>query len=78
VSCPALGVDSGVLTLEHVAVDDATDVGRVPLLGVAFLVGRKELLADLAKPSSLEPELLMDWGDSEAFSLQLGRGECAA
>lgn len=39
---------------------------------------RKELLADLAKPASLDPELLKDWGDTESFSLQLGRGECAA
>jgi sulfite reductase beta subunit-like hemoprotein len=39
---------------------------------------RKELLADLAKPSELDPDLLKDWGDTDSFSLQLGRGECAA
>jgi len=36
------------------------------------------LTADLAKPAELYPELYQDWGDDEAFSLQLGRGECAA
>jgi sulfite reductase beta subunit-like hemoprotein len=39
---------------------------------------RKELLADLAKPAELDPDLLRDWGDTDAFSLKLGRGECAA
>ncbi|HEY1336435.1 MAG TPA: nitrite/sulfite reductase, partial [Bryobacteraceae bacterium] len=38
----------------------------------------RELTADLAKPAELFPELYQDWGDSEAYSLQLGRGECAA
>jgi len=38
----------------------------------------KKLTADLVKPSELFPELYKDWGDSEDFSLQLGRGECAA
>lgn len=33
---------------------------------------------DLAKPIEIEPELYQDWGDDTAFSLQLGRGECAA
>lgn len=33
---------------------------------------------DLAKPAELFPELYQDWGDSEPYSLQLGRGECAA
>ncbi|MFN7995151.1 MAG: nitrite/sulfite reductase [Bryobacteraceae bacterium] len=33
---------------------------------------------DLAKPAELYPELYQDWGDDSAFSLQLGRGECAA
>lgn len=42
---------------------------------VAFF---KELTADLAKPLETFPELYQDWGDDEAFSLQLGRGECAA
>lgn len=39
---------------------------------------KKELLADLQKPVNLSPEMYKDWGDDENFSLQLGRGECAA
>lgn len=39
---------------------------------------KKELLVDLAKPVNLDPEMLKDWGDTDNFSLQLGRGECAA
>jgi sulfite reductase beta subunit-like hemoprotein len=39
---------------------------------------KKELLADLQKPLNLSPEMYKDWGDDENFSLQLGRGECAA
>ena len=42
---------------------------------VAFF---KEMTADLAKPPELFPEIYNDWGDDDAFSLQLGRGECAA
>jgi sulfite reductase beta subunit-like hemoprotein len=42
---------------------------------VAFF---KELTSDLAKPPELFPEIYQDWGDEAAFSLQLGRGECAA
>ena len=38
----------------------------------------RELTADLAKPAELFPEIYQDWGDDAAFSLQLGRGECAA
>ena len=38
----------------------------------------RALTADLAKPAELFPELYQDWGDNEAFSLELGRGECAA
>ena len=37
----------------------------------------RELTIDLAKPAELFPEIYQDWGDDEAFSLQLGRGECA-
>lgn len=37
----------------------------------------RTMTADLAKPAELFPELYQDWGDAEAFSLQLGRGECA-
>jgi sulfite reductase beta subunit-like hemoprotein len=33
---------------------------------------------DLAKPAELFPEIYQDWGDDMAYSLQLGRGECAA
>ena len=42
---------------------------------VAFF---KEMVADLAKPAEYNAEWFMDWGDSENFSLQLGRGECAS
>jgi sulfite reductase beta subunit-like hemoprotein len=38
----------------------------------------KALVADLVKPTELTPELFRDWGDEEAFSLKLGRGECAS
>lgn len=36
------------------------------------------LTADVAKPAELFPELYQDWGDDVEYSLQLGRGECAA
>jgi sulfite reductase beta subunit-like hemoprotein len=36
------------------------------------------LTADLAKPAELFPEIYQDWGDDVQYSLQLGRGECAA
>jgi sulfite reductase beta subunit-like hemoprotein len=42
---------------------------------VAFF---KEMTADLAKPAEFTDEMYMDWGDDVAFSLQLGRGECAS
>ncbi len=42
---------------------------------VAFF---KEMTADLAKPAEFTDEMYMDWGDEVAFSLQLGRGECAS
>lgn len=38
----------------------------------------KQLTADLAKPAEMFPEIYKDWGDDVDFSLQLGRGECAA
>jgi len=38
----------------------------------------KQMVEDLAKPAVYDPEWFMDWGDSDAFSLQLGRGECAS
>ena len=38
----------------------------------------KQLTADLVKPANLAPEMYHDWGDDMAYSLQLGRGECAA
>ncbi len=38
----------------------------------------KTLLADLAKPATLDADTYKDWGDDNAFSLQLGRGECAS
>jgi sulfite reductase beta subunit-like hemoprotein len=38
----------------------------------------KKLTADLSKPAELYPEMYKDWGDEMEYSLQLGRGECAA
>ncbi|MFN3322030.1 MAG: nitrite/sulfite reductase [Bryobacteraceae bacterium] len=38
----------------------------------------RQMTADLAKPAELFPELYKDWGDEVDYSLQLGRGECAA
>ncbi len=38
----------------------------------------RELTREVAKPAELFPEIYQDWGDEEAYSLQLGRGECAA
>ena len=38
----------------------------------------RKLTADLAKPAELFPEIYQDWGDDVQYSLQLGRGECAA
>lgn len=38
----------------------------------------RALTSDLAKPAELFPEIYQDWGDEEDYSLQLGRGECAA
>jgi len=38
----------------------------------------RALTADLVKPSEYTPEMFLDWGDDVAYSLQLGRGECAA
>ncbi|HEV3199471.1 MAG TPA: nitrite/sulfite reductase [Bryobacteraceae bacterium] len=38
----------------------------------------RELTNELAKPAELFPEIYQDWGDEAAYSLQLGRGECAA
>jgi sulfite reductase beta subunit-like hemoprotein len=37
----------------------------------------RALTNDLAKPAELYPDIYQDWGDDSAFSLQLGRGECA-
>jgi len=38
----------------------------------------RQKIADLAKPPEMFPEIYQDWGDDSAFSLKLGRGECAA
>jgi sulfite reductase beta subunit-like hemoprotein len=38
----------------------------------------RTLTADLSKPPASEPDMFKDWGDDVAFSLQLGRGECAS
>ena len=37
-----------------------------------------QMTNDLAKPAELFPDIYQDWGDEVGFSLQLGRGECAA
>ncbi|HTX36331.1 MAG TPA: nitrite/sulfite reductase [Bryobacteraceae bacterium] len=37
----------------------------------------RALTAELAKPADLFPEIYQDWGDEQAYSLKLGRGECA-
>jgi sulfite reductase beta subunit-like hemoprotein len=38
----------------------------------------RQLTADLTKPPVDVPEMFRDWGDDIEYSLQLGRGECAA
>ena len=38
----------------------------------------REMLSEFARPAELHPEIYQDWGDDAAFSLKLGRGECAA
>jgi sulfite reductase beta subunit-like hemoprotein len=38
----------------------------------------RKLTADLVKPSEMSPEMYNDWGDDVSYSLQLGKGECAA
>jgi sulfite reductase beta subunit-like hemoprotein len=38
----------------------------------------RQKIADLVKPLEMFPEIYQDWGDDAAFSLKLGRGECAA
>lgn len=38
----------------------------------------RKLTADLVKPAELAPEMYRDWGDEIDYSLELGRGECAA
>lgn len=38
----------------------------------------RQMTADLVKPAQLAPDMCRDWGDDSDFSLQLGRGECAA
>jgi sulfite reductase beta subunit-like hemoprotein len=64
--------------LDHYRANRAGDEsfrGYVMRHKVAFF---KEMTNDLAKPPELFPEIYQDWGDETAFSLQLGRGECAA
>lgn len=38
----------------------------------------RKLTADLVKPAEMTPEMYRDWGDEVEYSLELGRGECAA
>lgn len=37
----------------------------------------RAMTSDLAKPPATAEEVFQDWGDDTAFSLKLGRGECA-
>ncbi|HYA17612.1 MAG TPA: nitrite/sulfite reductase [Bryobacteraceae bacterium] len=38
----------------------------------------RTMLGDLTKPVTEDEDVYKDWGDTDNFSLQLGRGECAA
>ena len=38
----------------------------------------KDRLAPLAEVTSATADLFLDWGDTERYSLKLGRGECVA
>jgi sulfite reductase beta subunit-like hemoprotein len=38
----------------------------------------RSMLGDLTKPTTEDADVYKDWGDADDFSLQLGRGECAA
>jgi sulfite reductase beta subunit-like hemoprotein len=38
----------------------------------------RAMTSEFAKPAEIFPEMYQDWGDDEAYSLKLGRGECAA
>jgi len=56
----------------------AGDPPRIRMNGELSPLRGEPLTAEFAKPAELFPEIYQDWGDSEAYSLQLGRGECAA
>src|SRR5690242_15507624 len=69
-----LGVDTGCLAAEGVAVQDATDVGGVPLLGGAVLLGGEELLAH--RPALVQREVVAHEAEHLARDVQrLVRGE---
>ena len=58
-------------------------IGRRAKLSGQYVLRHKvetfrKLTADLVKPAESVPEMYQDWGDDVAYSLQLGRGECAA
>ena len=38
----------------------------------------KERLLPLAEVTSTSEDIFVDWGDTETYSLKLGRGECVA
>ena len=38
----------------------------------------KERLLSLAEVTATSEDIFVDWGDTETYSLKLGRGECAA
>ena len=58
----------GVLAAEAVAVEDAADVGRVPLLRRAVLLGGEELLAH--RPALVEREVVADEAEHLAGDVQ--------
>ena len=69
------GVQTCALPISANKQDGESFRGYVMRFKVEFF---KSLTSDLAKPTELAPESYMDWGDDVAYSLQLGRGECAA
>jgi hypothetical protein len=38
----------------------------------------KERLLPLAEVTATSEDIFVDWGDTETYSLKLGRGECVA
>ncbi len=78
-SLPAKSIPEAVQrTLEHyIANRQVGETFREYVLRLKVETFRA-LTADLAKPMEYEPDMYLDWGDTDTFSLQLGRAECAA